>query len=25
MSDAFYKSTFFLNYSNLLYDGNQLQ
>jgi len=25
MSDAFYKSSFFLNYSTLLYDGEQMQ
>jgi len=25
MSDAFYKSSFFLNYSTLLYDGAQMQ
>jgi len=25
MSDAFYKSSFFLNYLTLLYDGDQLQ
>jgi len=25
MSDAFYKSSFFLNYSTFLYDGDQLQ
>jgi len=25
MSDAFYKSSFFLNYSMFLYDGAQLQ
>jgi len=24
MSDAFYKSSFFLNHSTLLYDGDQL-
>ena len=25
MSDAFYKFSFFLNYSTLLYDGDQMQ
>jgi len=25
MSDAFYKSSFFLNYSTLLYCGNRMQ
>jgi len=25
MSDAFYKSSFFLIYSTLLYDGEQMQ
>jgi len=25
MSDAFYKSSFFLNYSTLLYGGDQMQ